>query len=31
MVEPKRSRIQLFDMVWWTYFRRLEPVASPHP
>ena len=24
--EPKRSRIQLFDMVWWTYFRRHEPV-----
>lgn len=25
-MEPKRSRIQLFDMVWWTYFRHVEPV-----
>lgn len=28
-LEPKRSRIELFDMVWWMYFRRVEPVASP--
>jgi hypothetical protein len=27
-LEPDRSRIELFDMVWWMYFRRVEPVAS---
>jgi hypothetical protein len=27
-LEPERSRIELFDMVWWMYFRRVEPVAS---
>lgn len=27
-LEPARSRIELFDMVWWMYFRRLEPVGS---
>jgi hypothetical protein len=25
-VEPKRSRIQLFDSVWWMYFRTKQPV-----
>lgn len=25
-LEPMRTRIELFDMVWWMYFRRLEPV-----
>jgi hypothetical protein len=25
--EPERSRIELFDMVWWMYFRRVEPVG----
>jgi len=25
-VEPARSRIEVFDMVWWMHFRRLEPV-----
>jgi hypothetical protein len=25
-MEPARSRIELFDMVWWMYFRELEPV-----
>lgn len=25
-LEPNRSRIQLFDMVWWSYFRQLEPL-----
>ena len=25
--EPERSRIELFDMVWWIYFRRVEPVG----
>lgn len=24
-LEPDRSRIELFDMVWWMEFRRLEP------
>lgn len=28
VVEPERSRIELFDMVWWMHFRRVEPVAS---
>jgi hypothetical protein len=27
VLEPDRSRIELFDMVWWMYFRRVEPVA----
>ncbi|MDQ1629251.1 MAG: hypothetical protein QOI54_2995 [Actinomycetota bacterium] len=27
-IEPTRSRIQLFDMVWWSYFRRVEPIPS---
>jgi hypothetical protein len=26
-IEPERSRIEIFDMVWWMYFRRVEPVA----
>lgn len=26
-LEPRRSRIELFDMVWWVHFRRVEPVA----
>ncbi len=26
-IEPERSRIELFDMIWWMYFRRVEPVA----
>jgi hypothetical protein len=29
--EPKRSRIELFDMVWWMHFRRLQPVAPASP
>jgi hypothetical protein len=24
-LEPDRTRIELFDMIWWRYFRRLEP------
>lgn len=28
---PGRSRIELFDCVWWIYFRRLEPVPAPAP
>jgi hypothetical protein len=27
-IEPTRSRIDLFDMIWWMYFRRVEPVAA---
>lgn len=30
-VEPSRSRIELFDMVWWIYFRRVEPVTAAAP
>ncbi|MGD0168013.1 MAG: DUF6308 family protein [Gaiellaceae bacterium] len=26
-IEPARSRIELFDMVWWMYFRTVEPVG----
>jgi hypothetical protein len=25
-IEPARSRIQLFDSVWWMYFRKAQPV-----
>jgi len=25
-IEPTRTRIELFDMVWWMYFRQVEPV-----
>jgi hypothetical protein len=27
-LEPERTRIELFDIVWWIYFRRVEPVAK---
>jgi hypothetical protein len=27
-IEPTRSRIELFDMIWWMYFRQVEPVAA---
>ena len=27
--EPDRTRIELFDMVWWMLFRHVEPVAAP--
>jgi hypothetical protein len=31
-IEPRRSRIELFDMIWWMYFRQVEPVvAAPLP
>lgn len=30
-LSPGRSRIELFDCVWWIYFRRLEPVPAPGP
>jgi hypothetical protein len=25
-IEPTHSRIQLFDSVWWMYFRKIQPV-----
>lgn len=25
-IEPKRTRIQLFDSVWWMYFWEVQPV-----
>lgn len=25
LIEPKRTRIQLFDSVWWMYFRSKQP------
>ena len=28
-IERERSRIELFDMIWWMHFRRVEPVAAP--
>jgi Family of unknown function (DUF6308) len=30
-IEPKRSGIELFDMVWWVHFRRVEPVGVVPP
>jgi hypothetical protein len=30
-IEPARSRIELFDMVWWEHFRQLEPVQPESP
>jgi hypothetical protein len=26
-IEPSRTRIELFDCVWWMYFREFQPVA----
>jgi Family of unknown function (DUF6308) len=28
-MEPERSRIELFDMIWWMYFRKTEPSGQP--
>lgn len=28
-IEPNRSRIELFDMVWWMHFRAIEPAVAP--
>jgi len=28
-MEPERSRIELFDMIWWMYFRKIEPSGQP--
>ena len=30
-IDPLRTRIELFDMVWWVYFRRLQPVQPVSP
>jgi hypothetical protein len=30
-IEERRSRIELFDMVWWMYFRDIEPVGGRAP
>jgi hypothetical protein len=30
-IEPRRSRVEHFDMVWWTYFRDIEPVGGRAP
>jgi hypothetical protein len=27
-IEPRRTLIQIFDSVWWMYFRKLEPARS---
>ena len=27
-IEPARTRIQLFDCVWWMYFRLIQPVKQ---
>lgn len=27
-IEPARTRIQLFDSVWWMYFRLIQPVVK---
>jgi hypothetical protein len=26
-LQPTRTRIELFDMIWWGYFREVQPVA----
>jgi len=28
-IEPSRSRVELFDMIWWIYFRHVQPVRKP--
>jgi uncharacterized protein DUF6308 len=28
-LEPSLARIELFDAVWWMYFRQIEPVQQP--
>jgi hypothetical protein len=30
-LEPGRTAIELFDMIWWVHFRRLQPVAPTSP
>ena len=29
--QPSRSFIEIFDMVWWAHFRKLEPVKPASP
>lgn len=28
-IEPHRTLIEIFDSVWWMYFRKLEPLKAP--
>ena len=28
---PERSRIEVFDMIWWMHFRTLQPVVPSRP
>lgn len=28
-IEAERTRVEIFDCVWWVYFRRVEPIGSP--
>jgi Family of unknown function (DUF6308) len=28
-IEPTRTMIELFDSVWWMYFRKIQPVPKP--
>lgn len=28
-IEPQRTLIEVFDSVWWMYFRKLEPLRAP--
>lgn len=28
---PERSRIEVFDMIWWMHFRSVQPVAPARP
>jgi len=28
-IEPERTRVEIFDCVWWMYFRNVEPVPPP--
>jgi hypothetical protein len=30
-IEPTRTRIQLFDSVWWMHFRNIQPVKGNSP
>lgn len=30
-IEPSRSRIEIFDSVWWIHFRQVEPVDRSAP
>jgi hypothetical protein len=28
-IEAGRSRIELFDMIWWMHFRQIQPFVQP--